>query len=156
MIAYAAICPAPAAPYDGALSAAAVSLRMTLAEATAPRTSVKVDASRTLAQTLVSAVAEYARDGHRLPSPETVRRAFEFARALPADMPLPDVIIESDGEIGFDWDYDLRRVLSVSVGEGPMLRFATLIGAEPIHGRVPFAGALPHTLAFFLRRLHAV
>jgi hypothetical protein len=35
-----------------------------------------------------------------------------------------------------------------------MLRYAALIGAEPVHGRAPFAGVLPETLSFLLRRIH--
>jgi hypothetical protein len=74
--------------------------------------------------------------------------------SLPGDVRLPDVVVESDGEIGLDWDIGQRSVLSVIVGEGSMLRYAALIGPEPLHGRVPFAGVLPATLSFILRRIH--
>jgi hypothetical protein len=155
MIAY-ALCPPAPAIYDEAVSPAAESLRDRLAEAIAPRTSVRVDTTTVLVDRLVTAIQEGLRSGESLPSPETIRRAFTFAASIPADVAAPDVVIESDGEIGFDWDYAQRRVLSVSVGEAPVLRFATLIGAEPVHGRIPYAGVFPQTLAYFLKRLQSV
>jgi hypothetical protein len=141
--------------FDQAVSQTAVSLRQVLAGASAPQTSVGVDLSRQVVQAIVDALEVAAKDG-LLVAPDTMARALSFAQSMPADLELADVIVESDGEIGFDWDEGRRRVLSVSIGEGPMLRYAALIGAEPIHGRVPFAGFFPHTLAFLLRRIESV
>ena len=151
MIGYAVSSPVPL--YDDAVSLAAISLRDRLAEATAPGTSVAVTPATMLRDALIAAIRIPATDGDVMPSPEVVRRAFMFARSIPVDASRPEIVIESDGEIAFDWDYGRRRVLSVSIGEGPMLRFATLIGAEPVSGRVPYAGVFPQTVAYFLRRL---
>lgn len=104
---------------------------------------------------IVAAVTKAAADNVSI-TPSTYERALSVLRSLPSDFPLPDVIVEDDGEIGLDWDEDARQVLTVSVGEGPMLRYAALIGAEPAHGRVSFAGGtLPITLSFYLKRLYA-
>lgn len=86
---------------------------------------------------------------------DSLGRAAAFLWALPDWVPLPDVVVESDGEIGFDWDEGPRSVISVSIGEGPMIKYAALLGSEPIHGRLAFAGSLPATLSFLLDRLYA-
>lgn len=141
-------------PFDEAVSAAAIELRGDIDVALAPQTSITVGRVHELAQKLLRAMSKAAtRDGVHV-STEAYDRAFAVMWALPNTVPTPDVVIEPDGEIAFDWDEGPRRVLSISIGDGPMLRYATLIGAEPAHGRMVFAGVLPGTLSFLLRRVY--
>lgn len=143
-----------ASPFDGALSPEAQALRREFDQAFA--TSGRVSETRDqksvarLLQSLEDAAAEgiYA-------TPESLCHALAVLQSLPEYVPLPEVVVEADSELGLDWEFGRRHVLSISVGDGPMLRFAALVNSEPVHGRVPFAGVLPATISFFLNRLLA-
>jgi hypothetical protein len=87
-------------------------------------------------------------------SPEAIGRTIELLNLLPSTVPLPDVVVESDSEIGLDWDEGARRVVSLTVRDNPMVGFSALLGAEPLYGRTPFAGEVPRTIQFLLRRLY--
>ena len=103
-----------------------------------------------LQRRLIQAVADV-----RVPvSVETFERARRFAWMVPARTPVPDVLVEEDGEIVFDWQEARDRVLSVVVKKTPFLGYAALIGAEPLYGRVPFTGTLPETVLHVLARLY--
>ena len=64
----------------------------------------------------------------------TYRHASQFLALLPASTPKPEIIVEEDGEIAFDWDFGPRRVFSVSVGRDGTLSYAGLSGIRKAHG----------------------
>ena len=57
-------------------------------------------------------------------SSSVVDRAVNFIRALPHGMTWPDVGVDPDGAIAFDWLVHRARVFSVSVGVTNRLAFA--------------------------------
>lgn len=69
-----------------------------------------------------------------------VERAVSFIRALPADVALPDVGVDPDGSIAFDWIVTRARVFSVSVGATGRLAFAWIDGTDRGHGVARFDG----------------
>jgi hypothetical protein len=155
IVTYALVQPGAVAPtYDDALSGTAASLRGAIWQTWASGKSVVARRADEIVERLMVALREGAEQGSIYASPDALRCAVALMRAVPSDYPLPDVVVESDHEIGLDWGEGVRRVLSVSVGEGPMLRYAALIGAEPAHGRVAFTGILPETLSYFLHRIY--
>ena len=108
----------------------------------------------TLTERLLSALLKADQD-EVLVSQDACDRALAVLWSLPSSCPMPDILVEDDGDIALDWDEGARRLLTVSIGDSPMLRYAALIGAEPTHGRVAYAGAMPATLSFLLRRIYA-
>lgn len=84
---------------------------------------------------------------------ECFGRMFDVLRAIPSDIPLPEVVVESDDAIGLDWQSGRRQVVSLTVDGSGFVGFAALIGYETHHGRVPFHGDLPRTIADLLRRI---
>jgi hypothetical protein len=139
--------------YDDAVSSVAVSLRRTIDAALARQTSMAEGRADQIAESLLTALRDA---GHErlYATTDAYTRALALMRSLPSDLPLPEIVVEDDGEIGLDWEEGPRRVLSVSVGDSPMLRYAAFVGVEPLHGRVPFAGLLPETLSFLLGRIY--
>jgi len=87
---------------------------------------------------------------------ESFGRLCDVLGAIPSDAPLPEIVIESEDEIGLDWQSGSRRVLSLTIDGSPFIGFAALIGHETHHGRAPFAGDLPKTLTDLLRRVHPI
>lgn len=80
----------------------------------------------------------------------------ELLSVLPDTIPLPRVVVEAENQIGLDWELGPRRVLALTIDATTYVGYSALLGHEPLHGRVPFAGAVPETVAFLLRRLHSV
>jgi hypothetical protein len=140
--------------FDQALSGTAADLRSSMTDALASNSSVVVQRCDALTERLLSALLKAAQD-EVLVSQDACERTLAVLWSLPASFPMPEILVEDDGEIALDWDEGTRRLLTVSIGDSPMLRYAALIGAEPTHGRVAYAGAMPETLSFLLRRLYA-
>ncbi len=135
--------------FDTGLSPAADSLRALLESAHDRHSSQFRTACDETVEALLSAVSasEEAVDA------DAFDRAMLLAQVLPRDIPAPEVLVEDDGEVAFDWEFGPRRVLSVSIGRGPMLGYSALIGPNPTYGKVAFNGAFPAVLAFLLRAL---
>jgi hypothetical protein len=81
-------------------------------------------------------------------------RACDILAVLPSDVPLPEIVVESENEIGLDWHADNRHVLSLTLDSSSYVGYAALLGHESVHGRVPFSGSLPKTIAELLSRVH--
>lgn len=74
--------------------------------------------------------------------------------ALPSELPLPVVVVESEEEIGLDWDEDNQRVVSLTIDNSDHVGFSALFGREPIYGKVACVDELPQTLHDILARLY--
>jgi hypothetical protein len=133
---------------DRSIGATGASLRQSLASAMAG-TGFK-DRSEDIYARFSSALAQT----QAFSSPDAIQRGIDLLRLLPTSVPLPDVVIESTHEIGLDWSEGRRRVISLTVGDSPMIGYAALFGAEPSYGRMPFTGQVPRTLRFLFRRLY--
>lgn len=136
---------------DRAVSHAGSELRESIRTALVPETAATPSAapSHQTLELIRSALAEGT-----VVAVEPFRRMLEVLTTLPDYVPPPDIVIESDREIALDWHEGTQRVLSLTVDDTPYLRFAALFGREPLHGRMPFVGTLPKTLAFLLERLY--
>jgi hypothetical protein len=133
------------------MSLAASSVRGTVTEALNPMLTVTQDARDVALERLLSAL----RASHNRPSvlADTAKTAVAFIAVLPSGISPPEIVVEQDGEIGFDWQESRRKVLSFNIGPSGMVGYAALIGSEPIYGKAPFGGSLPETVAHLLRRV---
>ena len=92
--------------------------------------------------------------GGQFVDPSTFRHARAFIEMLPSSVPAPDVSVDDDGEIGFDWDYAARLVFSVSVGRDGTLSYAGLFGHSKAFGTEnPSKGFLPDPILASINRL---
>lgn len=69
-----------------------------------------------------------------------VKNAEAFVRALPDDMPMPELAPEPDGSISLDWITSRYRQFSLSVGSDNRLACAWLDGADKGHAVACFDG----------------
>lgn len=87
-------------------------------------------------------------------SGKTFENAWRFLTALPSTIPVPDVTVEPDGEIAFEWRASDRSAFSVSVGSGDIVAFAGLFGyGEKQHGTEPFDDTIPPVVIGAIRRV---
>lgn len=106
---------------------------------------------------LFAAIAKAHSRDNILVTPTTFSRTLAFLELLPADVPAPEVVIESEHEIGLDWDESYRRVVTVTVDGTSRLGFSSLIGEDLQQGRLEFAeGAqqIPRALGILFSQLY--
>ncbi len=71
-------------------------------------------------------------------------RAEAFIRALPEDIPAPEISAEPDGQVSFDWLPSGTKTFTLSVNAGNRLAYAWIDGANRGHAAELFDGnALP-------------
>ena len=81
-------------------------------------------------------------------------RAEAFVRALPEDILLPEVSVEPDGAIAFDWMPHPSKTFTLSVNAGNRLAFAWIDGTDRGHAAVKFNdGKIPSRVLTELERL---
>lgn len=83
----------------------------------------------------------------------TFCNALRFAYSLPEHWPTPEIVVEDNGHIAFDWVLAPRRVLTLAVGPDGTAGYSALIGFEPSYGRVLIGGRIPPTAEYFMKRL---
>jgi hypothetical protein len=128
------------------ISEEATSLACDIGDAYHEETALAIDRMERADERLLRALTK----GEARVSAGTLRSALTFLWALPSEYSLPDVVVEDDGQLGFDWDLGPTRVLSVNVGDGGMLGYSALLGAESTYGKAPFPGTIPETLVRLL------
>ena len=79
--------------------------------------------------------------------------AFAFIDAFPSNVPMPEVAIDPDGEISFDWFAAPRRQFSISVGPNNVLSYAGLFGHDKASGCERFQGTVPRVFIGYIRRV---
>lgn len=93
--------------------------------------------------------------GSRAADPFSYIHALSLLSALPTTIPVPEVGVDPDGEIEFEWYLGPRWVVTVGVGRTGTLRYAGLFGKNKTHGVEQFVEGLPEAFAQNLRRLLA-
>jgi hypothetical protein len=84
----------------------------------------------------------------------TAQVAYRFLSALPSTLPSPNIGLDPDGEVSFDWLAGKGRVFSVSIGESGRLSYAGMFGpGKTAHGSEPFDDAIPNAVIACVRRL---
>lgn len=82
------------------------------------------------------------------------RRAAErFIHNLPVSTPQPELSVDPDGCITFEWRKSPRLTLLVSVRSSYDLDYAALLGTTKAHGSEPFFDGLSETLKTLIQRV---
>jgi hypothetical protein len=82
-----------------------------------------------------------------------IQQAFRLLRTLPATFRSPELSVDPDGEISFEWYMEPRRVFSISIGPHGELSYAGLFGRSDAHGTEYFGDELPKPIVDNLNRL---
>ncbi len=92
--------------------------------------------------------------GAKAISPRVYSQAVKFLALLPPVVPMPDISLDPDGEIAFDWLREPRRGFSISVGEKGELSYAGIFGRNRTHGTEIFQNDIPKIIMENLSRLY--
>ena len=79
--------------------------------------------------------------------------AIYFSQLLPVDIPIPEIYVDPDGEVTFEWYTGPRQVFSVSMGSKNELIYAGLFGANKTHGTEYLDDELPEMILDNIRRV---
>ena len=74
------------------------------------------------------------------------QNAIYFSQLLPANIPIPEIHVDPDGEVTFEWYTGPRQVFSVTMGSNNELIYAGLFGANKTHGTEYRDDELPETI----------
>ena len=132
---------------DRSLGTVARSLRRELKEAAS-------GGSKRDVHDIVQHILDALRNSETSVSFTTFQKTLAFMISLPTELSLPIVVVESEDEIGLDWDEDPQRVVSLTIDNTDQIGFSALFGREPVYGRVENIDGLPETLRFVLARLY--
>ncbi|OGJ90698.1 MAG: hypothetical protein A2487_15315 [Candidatus Raymondbacteria bacterium RifOxyC12_full_50_8] len=83
----------------------------------------------------------------------TSKNAKRFINSFPSTLPMPEICIEEDGEVSFDWMNGKGRHVSVSVGPGPYLRYAALINGDSYHARELLTENFSSTIHLYISKI---
>lgn len=83
-----------------------------------------------------------------------IRKTTHFLTTLPAEVPPPVVVVESEDEIGLDWDEGAERVVSLTIDDSDRIGFAALFGREPHYGKAQLSDGPPEMVRYLLARLY--
>ena len=124
-------------------------------------TYLKLKRESTLLKALIEVVEtalEEDWDGYRAETalPQAILSSARFIELLPFDVPLPEVSVEPDGEIAFDWQSAVDRMFSISLGENQKMSYSGVFGDEDIHGSAFFLELLPRNVLRAIRKVYDV
>jgi hypothetical protein len=81
-----------------------------------------------------------------------VANAYKLIDAFPSNLPMPEVSVDPDGEISFDWFGAPRRQFSISISSDNVLSYAGLFGSAKVSGSEQFEGGMPPILLYHIKR----
>ena len=77
---------------------------------------------------------------------QSYQNAIRFVLSLSPDIPAPEIGVEPDGEVVFEWYGGKGKVFSISMGSRNELTYAGLYGISKTYGVEHFYGNIPDTL----------
>lgn len=94
--------------------------------------------------------------------PTTIRRLVAsvawseaFIDTALATTPAPDIAVDTDGEILFEWLNGPREVVTISVGPAGVINFALLAGSDRLHGVTRIGERMSGPLLSYLAQIKA-
>ena len=109
---------------------------------------------------LWNAIAECSEDdwdgyGAKSVDRKSYENSLRFLDMLPETIPAPEVAVEPDGMVAFEWHEEPRWVFSVSFETNGELVYAGLFGNSKTHGTEHFGQVLPQSILESIRRVYS-
>jgi hypothetical protein len=85
--------------------------------------------------------------------------AYEEAKTiinlLPSSIPMPDIVAEPTGDIGFEWRRGKGQIFIISVSGKHRINYAGILGGNKVQGTECFEETLPSVIMQRIRRLYS-
>ncbi len=100
-------------------------------------------------QSALSDTQEGGWDGYRAKPahPDAFVYAVQFLDYLSETMPLPDIAVDSDGDIALEWDRGPRRLFSLRVSRDGTIYYAGLVDYATFHGSEQLREGVPSAIS---------
>jgi hypothetical protein len=107
---------------------------------------------------ILEAIHEYSTNdwdgyGARAITSDSVNDALRFAKALPIAIPAPEISVDANGELIFEWYKEPKKVFSIIIEGKNRLIYAGLFGINKTNGTEYFSEELPETILYNIQRL---
>lgn len=86
---------------------------------------------------------------------QSYKNAIRFILSLPSDTHIPEIYVDPDGEIAFEWYEGRRQVFSISVGSRNELSYAGLYGAANTYGIEYLYDYIPDTIIENINKVYS-
>lgn len=106
-------------------------------------------------QSALSGAQEDGWDGYQAKpaDPDAFIYAVQLLDELPTAVPLPDVAVDSDGDIALEWDRGPRKLLSLRVSRDGTIYYAGLLGYATFHGSEQLREGIPSAISKGIERV---
>ncbi|MEW8660077.1 MAG: hypothetical protein AB2603_17295 [Candidatus Thiodiazotropha endolucinida] len=85
----------------------------------------------------------------------TYSEAFAFIENLPMGLPLPELVPEPEGDIGFEWNRGKNKIFVASINGTGVITYAGLFGKNrKTHGEEAFDENIPQNIIDNIRRVY--
>lgn len=87
--------------------------------------------------------------------PESVKRvAMAFLESLPTDVPAPELGLDNDGEVTFDWTGTNGRMMTLALrGDGRLAYACRISASDKQNGTKVFVDAVPNVVVECIRQV---
>jgi len=94
-------------------------------------------------------------DGHGAApaDPYSYHLAKEILSQLPDRIPTPEITVDPDGELSFEWYNSKKRLIILSVGGDDALNYVGVIGRNREKGVEYFDGEIPERILVLFKRI---
>ena len=86
---------------------------------------------------------------------KSCEESLRFLDMLPGTIPAPEVAVEPDGMVAFEWYEEPRWVFSVSFETNGAIAYAGLFGNSKTHGTEYFGQTLPQSILDSILRVYS-
>lgn len=125
-----------------------------------PEAPITLESERRLKEIIYSFHSAASESGESSVSADAIYKMVYFLIFCVTELPLPAIVVESDKEIGMDWDGP-QGVVSLTIDESDWIGYSAVINGKPAYGKVGYnyqahelSSPLPRKLRRFFRQLY--
>jgi hypothetical protein len=101
----------------------------------------------------IAVLPEQNDEGVNPPNHHTILNALKFASLIPSKYPNPEIDVDPDGEVSFEWYIKPSQILTASIRSDGRIVYAGLNDMEKVSGKDYLKERFPSGIAAFLDEL---
>ncbi|MFH0926838.1 MAG: hypothetical protein V1872_14610 [bacterium] len=85
---------------------------------------------------------------------ESILGAYKFISLLPSSIPVPEITVEPNGIVAFEWHKDKHQVFVASMNNRKKISYAGILGPNRAYGVEYFGESIPQIVIEHIKRLY--